>query len=341
MSVRIGGPSGLNPDRTRGPRPDPDTANALILVCVRVCNFVDSLPSSALNRFSSAGRSLLQIRRDFRELLLGRPLMAGMSQFVAARCPDPTRPVSLADLAAAGVRLRPYEAVTIVRELLAAGGARRSRRRAVGARRSVFRAPACVSVEGPVAAGGRPVVRGGAAARLAAAGPDAGNQFRVPGGLKLVVARALGTLDLPPFASLEAFAEALDRFAATDPAAAIAEPRGFLERGRRARGRRRRRPAAAPGRRRAGRSRSCRDRARRSPRASAARAADRLRHPPRAARHRAAAGESPSAARFRWACCGSSSGATSSTGRAGTTDAPSSCATPAPRGSTKSWSSRR
>ena len=44
----------------------------------------------------------------------------------------------------------------------------------------------------------------------------------MPGGLKLIVARALGTLDLPPYGSLEAFVEALDRFAATDPAAAIA-----------------------------------------------------------------------------------------------------------------------
>ena len=44
----------------------------------------------------------------------------------------------------------------------------------------------------------------------------------MPGGLKLVVARALGTLDLPPYGSLEAFVESLDRFAATDPAAAIA-----------------------------------------------------------------------------------------------------------------------
>jgi Tol biopolymer transport system component len=79
-----------------------------------------------------------------------------------------------------------------------------------------------VSVEGPVAAGGRPVVR--VAQLLDALLPDhdAGSEFRVPGGLKLVVARALGTLDLPPYGSLEAFVESLDRFAASDPAAAIA-----------------------------------------------------------------------------------------------------------------------
>jgi hypothetical protein len=81
-----------------------------------------------------------------------------------------------------------------------------------------------VSIEGPVAAGGRPVVR--VAQLLDAMLPDAehdgGSEFRVPGGLKLLLARAMGTLDLPPFGSLEAFVEALDRFAATDPAAAIA-----------------------------------------------------------------------------------------------------------------------
>ena len=71
---------------------------------------------------------------------------------------------------------------------------------------------------------GRPVVR--VAQLLDALLPDSdhagGSEFRVPGGLKLVVARALGTLDLPPYGSLEAFVESLDRFAATDPVAAIA-----------------------------------------------------------------------------------------------------------------------
>ena len=45
----------------------------------------------------------------------------------------------------------------------------------------------------------------------------------MPSGLQLAVARALGTLDLPPYGSLEAFVESLNRFAAADPAGAIAE----------------------------------------------------------------------------------------------------------------------
>jgi hypothetical protein len=133
----------------------------------------------------------------------------------------PNAPISLADLSAAGVRLRPYEAVTIVRELLR-----------LVARGEVAGVPSAhvirlsgagvLSVEGPVAAGGRPVMRAAQLLDSLLPGADAGNQFRVPGGLKLTVARALGTLDLPPFPTLDDFAEALGRFAATDPAAAVA-----------------------------------------------------------------------------------------------------------------------
>ena len=78
-----------------------------------------------------------------------------------------------------------------------------------------------VSVEGPVGAGGRPIIRAAQLLETLLPSSDAGPQFRIPGGLKLVVARALGTIDLPPYESLEVFAEALSRFAATDASAAI------------------------------------------------------------------------------------------------------------------------
>jgi len=136
----------------------------------------------------------------------------------------PNGPVSLADLASAGVGLRPYEAVTIAREV--ALQVVRGQIAGVPSPHVVrLSSNGSVSIEGPVAAGdGRPVVR--VAQLLDALLPDSdhavGSEFRVPGGLKLVVARALGTLDLPPYGSLEAFVESLDRFAATDPAAAIA-----------------------------------------------------------------------------------------------------------------------
>ena len=148
--------------------------------------------------------------------------MAGLSQFPPAM-PRPNAPVSLAELGAAGVRLRPYEAVTIVREL--ALQVVRGQIAGVPSAHVVrLSGSGYVSIEGPVAAGGRPVVRAAQLLEslLPAATAEAGSDFRIPGALKLVMARALGTLDLPPFGSLEAFVEALDRFAATDPQAAIA-----------------------------------------------------------------------------------------------------------------------
>ena len=70
-------------------------------------------------------------------------------------------------------------------------------------------------VEGPVAAD-QSVER--AARLLEAMLPpfDAPPEFRVPGALRLVLARALGVLDLPPYRTLDEFAEALTRFAAED-----------------------------------------------------------------------------------------------------------------------------
>ena len=149
-------------------------------------------------------------------------MMAGLSQLSGAM-PRPNGPVSLADLAAAGVGLRPQVAVTIAREV--ALQLVRGQIAGVPSPHVVrLSSTGTVSIEGPVAAGGRPVVR--VAQLLDALLPDShhagGSEFRVPGGLRLVVARALGTHDLPPLGSLEAFVESLDRFAATDPAAAIA-----------------------------------------------------------------------------------------------------------------------
>lgn len=130
--------------------------------------------------------------------------------------------ISLADLSAAGLRLRPVESVTVVRAL------------ALEVARGVlpgvpsphvirFDAEGCVSVEGPVAAGGRNVQRAALLLETLLPGFDAPPELRVPGALRLVVARALGTLDLPPYPSLESFAEALGRFASADPQAVVAD----------------------------------------------------------------------------------------------------------------------
>jgi hypothetical protein len=47
-------------------------------------------------------------------------------------------------------------------------------------------------------------------------GYDGATGFKVPGGLRLLLARATGTIDLPPFTGAEEFCAALQRFAAPD-----------------------------------------------------------------------------------------------------------------------------
>lgn len=132
---------------------------------------------------------------------------------------SPTPHISLADLSAASLRLRPVEAVTIARELTL----RVSRGELAGvpsAHVIRFSSDGEILIEGPVAAG-LSVER---AARLLEAmlpGFDAPPEFRVPGALRLVLARALGTLDLPPYRTLDGFAHALARFAAPDARSAI------------------------------------------------------------------------------------------------------------------------
>jgi hypothetical protein len=71
-----------------------------------------------------------------------------------------------------------------------------------------------ISVEGPVAADSHEVAR--AAHLLQTLLPSFHAGPHVPGALRLVLARALGALDLPPYASLQEFAETLSRFAAPD-----------------------------------------------------------------------------------------------------------------------------
>jgi hypothetical protein len=130
-------------------------------------------------------------------------------------------PVSLADLHAAGIHLRADEAVSLVRELI---------RQVVAGEVVGVPSPHVirladdgrVSVEGPVAAGEPSVVRAAQLLEALVHADDQRGATRVPGGLKLVVARGLRTLDLPPFGSLDEFAQALERFAAGDPTAVVA-----------------------------------------------------------------------------------------------------------------------
>jgi hypothetical protein len=126
--------------------------------------------------------------------------------------------VSLAELAAAGIVLQASEATAIVLEICnqyTCGSVRGIPSAAV-----IRLTPDGVLLaEGPITTDRPPIA---AAAQLLddLLPPfDAPPSYRVPGGLRLIVARALGTLDLPAFESLDDLCRALGRFAAHDLAA--------------------------------------------------------------------------------------------------------------------------
>jgi hypothetical protein len=123
--------------------------------------------------------------------------------------------VSLAELASAQIRLRPPEAVALVSEIC--------RQNLAGIVPGIPSAAVIrllpdggITIEGPVRASHNDVA--GAATLLSTLLPgfDAPPEFRASGGLRLLIARALGTLDLPPFQSLEDFTAALARFTTLD-----------------------------------------------------------------------------------------------------------------------------
>ena len=126
-----------------------------------------------------------------------------------------TSRVSLAELAAADIPLRPDEAVAIIAEICrqhssgrlpgipSAGVIRLTRDGAVVA-------------EGPMTAGAAGVARAAHLLNELLPGFDAPAGYRARGALRLVIARALGTLDLPPYGSLQDFSAALGRFAVAD-----------------------------------------------------------------------------------------------------------------------------
>jgi hypothetical protein len=128
---------------------------------------------------------------------------------------------SLAELRTACIWLRPADAATIARELAlqAAGGTLPGIPSSHVIR---FQENGEILVEGPVASG-REIERAARLLESLLPGFDAPPALRVPGALRLVVARALGTLDLPPFESLDTFADALHRFAEDDARAVVRE----------------------------------------------------------------------------------------------------------------------
>jgi hypothetical protein len=114
--------------------------------------------------------------------------------------------VSLAELKAAGVAIPAEDAAAIVREIC--------RRHAGGTLEGIpepqgitLSRDGALSVAGPLKTDA-PIL--GAAALVEQLASE------TPGALRLMLARAAGLLDLPPFASLDEFSAALDRFAPID-----------------------------------------------------------------------------------------------------------------------------
>jgi hypothetical protein len=131
--------------------------------------------------------------------------------------------VVLADLSGAGIRLRPSEAVAIVRDI-ALQVVRGELHGIPSAHVIRFTPSGEVVVEGPVDTDGPDALRAAHLLdSLLASEEGARPAERVSGALRIVIARALGAIDLPPYGSLAAFAEALARFAASDVPAVVAE----------------------------------------------------------------------------------------------------------------------
>jgi len=127
---------------------------------------------------------------------------------------------SLAELAAAEIRLHPAEAVALVSSLC--------RRYARGELRGVpspgiirLTQDGDIVVEGPCTTGEAEVPRMAQLLSDLLPGFDAAPELRPSGGLRIAIARALGSLDLPPYASIDEFADTLDRFAAPDLHASV------------------------------------------------------------------------------------------------------------------------
>src|SRR5436190_7963386 len=128
---------------------------------------------------------------------------------------------SLAELAAAEP-LRPAQAVTIVHEIVARIGA--GTIAGVPSPQIIRLSPTGrMSVEGPIAADAHTVGHAGHLLSTLLPGFDKRSNERVPGALRLVIARASGTLDVPPYPSLEAFGAALLRFVSPDVETCIRE----------------------------------------------------------------------------------------------------------------------
>jgi hypothetical protein len=123
--------------------------------------------------------------------------------------------VSLAELIDSDVPLRPDGAVAVLREVC--------RQYVAGDLHGIPNATVIrltpdggVVVEGPVNRDLDPVTAAATLLTDLLPGFETPTGFKVPGGLRLVIARAMQAIDLPPFSGIAEFSEALSRFSAPD-----------------------------------------------------------------------------------------------------------------------------
>jgi hypothetical protein len=127
--------------------------------------------------------------------------------------------ISLADLSSAGIRLRPDEATAIAWDVIER--AQHGHIPGIPSPNVIrFLSSGTIEIEGPVAPG-QSIERAGRLLDALLPGFDAPPELRTPGALRIVVARALRTLDLPPYRSLDELSHAIARFAATNHAAVV------------------------------------------------------------------------------------------------------------------------
>jgi len=123
--------------------------------------------------------------------------------------------VSVAELIDNDVPLRPEEAVSIVCDVC--------RQHASGEIRGIpnptvirLTSDGAIVIEGPVSQDHSAVPAAAALLNDLLAGFHTANGFKISGGLRLILARASGTLDVPPFSGPAELGAALERFAAPD-----------------------------------------------------------------------------------------------------------------------------
>lgn len=132
---------------------------------------------------------------------------------------SPACRISLADLSAAGVRLQPSEAAAVAWDVIQR--AQHGRLPGIPLPNAIrFVSTGTIEIDGLVDPG-HSIERAGRLLDAMLPGFEAPPELRTPGALCIVVARALRTLDLPPYGSLDEFAQAISRFAVTDHAAAV------------------------------------------------------------------------------------------------------------------------